>query len=363
MAKNIVICCDGTGNEFGNCNSNVVKLFTVLVLDPKTQVAYYDPGIGTMGAQNALTRAGKWITKVLGLTFGYGVLDNIGDAYRFLMQNWEPADSLYLFGFSRGAYTVRVLASVLHMFGLIPRDNQQLTPYILRSLARMDNAGEELALQFKKIFSMECKPHFVGVWDTVSSVGWISDPLTVRYSANNPDIAIGRHAVSIDERRSFFRQNLWGKPVAGQDLKQVWFAGVHSDVGGGYPEAESGLSKVPLQWMIVESARAGLKIDKAAVEQVLGESANSPYSPVDPLGKMHNSMCGAWKILEYLPRQHWNSRITPPRYERILYRMRPRTMPEGAVIHQAVLDRKSHPEAQYQPPNLPGSYSAEPWSA
>src|SRR6476469_2632667 len=95
MSKNIVICCDGTGNEFGNANSNVVKLFTVLTLDTKTQVAYYDPGIGTMGAQNALTRTGKWITKTLGLAFGYGVLDNIGDAYRFLMQNWEPGDRLY----------------------------------------------------------------------------------------------------------------------------------------------------------------------------------------------------------------------------------------------------------------------------
>ena len=132
MGKNIVICCDGTGNEFGDRNSNVVKLFATLVLDPRTQVAYYDPGIGTMGANNALTKIGKWFTKVLGLAFGYGLLDNVGDAYRFLMQNWEPGDRLYLFGFSRGAYTVRVLASMLHLFGLLPRDNEQLTPYILR---------------------------------------------------------------------------------------------------------------------------------------------------------------------------------------------------------------------------------------
>lgn len=152
MPKNIVICCDGTGNEFGNANSNVVKLFSTLTLDPKTQVAYYDPGIGTMGANNALTGFTKWITKTLGLAFGYGLLDNVGDAYRFLMQNWEPGDKLYLFGFSRGAFTVRVLASVLYLFGLLPRDNQQLTPYILRSLKRMDDAGEGVARRFKTVF-------------------------------------------------------------------------------------------------------------------------------------------------------------------------------------------------------------------
>jgi uncharacterized protein (DUF2235 family) len=223
MPKNIVICCDGTGNEFGDRNSNVVKLFTTLVLDANTQVAYYNPGIGTMGANNALSTIAKWWTKVLGLAFGYGVLDNVGDAYRFLMQNWETGDRLYLFGFSRGAYSVRLLASMLHMFGLLSPHNEQLIRYILRSLKRMDNEGEQLAAAFRKTFSMECKPHFVGVWDTVSSVGWITDPLKVRYSANNPDIHVGRHAISIDERRCFFRQNLWGRPLPDQDYKQVWF--------------------------------------------------------------------------------------------------------------------------------------------
>ncbi len=363
MPKNIVICCDGTGNEFGNENSNVVKLFTVLLLDPQKQVAYYDPGIGTMGAQNALTRTGKWITKTLGLAFGYGVLDNIGDAYRFLMQNWEPGDYLYLFGFSRGAYTVRVLASMLHLFGLLPRDNQQSTPYILRSLQRMDDAGERLARSFKKVFSLECKPYFVGVWDTVSSVGWITDPLSVRYSANNPDIHIGRHAVCIDERRCFFRQNLWGKPVGDQNYKQVWFAGVHSDVGGGYPEEQSGLAKVTLQWMIAEAAAAGLLIDSNLVNEVLGKSAGSQYAPVNASGQLHDSMCGAWNILEYLPRRHWNSKLTPPRYEWILYRKRPRSIPDGSVLHQAVVDRKNNPSAAYSPVNLPQSYTVEPWSA
>lgn len=363
MPKNIVICCDGTGNEFGDRNSNVVKLFSVLTVEPGKQVAYYDPGIGTMGANNALTSTAKWFTRVLGLALGYGLLDNVGDAYRFLMQNWEPGDHLYLFGFSRGAYTVRVLASILHMFGVLARDNAQLIPYILRSVKRMDSQGETIARRFKSTFSLECKPYFVGVWDTVSSVGWISDPFSVRYSKVNPDIRIGRHAVSIDERRCFFRQNLWGAPCPGQDYKQVWFAGVHSDIGGGYPEASSGLAKITLQWMATEAIAAGLMVDTAALNDVMGLQPASRYARMNPSGEMHNSMDRRWSILEYLPRRHWNSQLTPARYQWILYRKRPRFIDVQAVLHQSVLDRMRDSSANYKPCNLPATYTVEPWSA
>ena len=108
MAKNIVICCDGTGNEFGQQNSNVVKLYKMLVCNAD-QVAYYHPGVGTMGARNALTRIGKWWTRVVGLAFGYGISDNVADAYQFLMRTFEEGDRVYVFGFSRGAYTARAL--------------------------------------------------------------------------------------------------------------------------------------------------------------------------------------------------------------------------------------------------------------
>src|SRR5262245_60564890 len=116
MPKNIVICCDGTGNEFGETNSNVVKLYRVLVQDYQTQVAYYHPGLGTMGAPSALGKLAQWWTKVKGLAFGYGLKDNIGDAYSYLMETYQPGDSVYLFGFSRGAYTVRALAAMLYMY-------------------------------------------------------------------------------------------------------------------------------------------------------------------------------------------------------------------------------------------------------
>jgi uncharacterized protein (DUF2235 family) len=109
---------------------------------------------------------------------------------------------------------------------------------------------------------------FVGVWDTVSSVGWIDNPLHVPYEANNPSIEIARHAVSIDEHRVFFRSHLWqrqvdpAKPHDPVNIQQVWFRGVHCDVGGGYPEAESALSKYPLEWMIEQAKATGLLVVK-----------------------------------------------------------------------------------------------------
>src|SRR3954471_21430454 len=124
---------------------------------------------------------------------------------------------------------------------------------------KADKKDYAVAAKFKATFSRECKPHFVGLWDTVSSVGWAYDPVTLPYTYANPDIEIGRHAISIDERRCAFRQNLWSnKTTANQNIEQLWFAGVHSDVGGGYTESESGLAKVCLEWMLTEAAKAQL---------------------------------------------------------------------------------------------------------
>jgi uncharacterized protein (DUF2235 family) len=106
--------------------------------------------------------------------------------------------------------------------------------------------------------------------DTVSSVGWIYNAIDLPFTAKNPDIRTVRHAVSIDERRAFFCQNLFVKASADQDIEQVWFAGVHSDVGGGYLEAESGLSNLGLQWILCEAELAGLKIDPQRKTEILG---------------------------------------------------------------------------------------------
>lgn len=356
MPKNIVVCCDGTGNEFGDTNSNVVKLHSVLENSP-AQATYYHPGLGTMGSRLALTRLARWWTKVLGLAFGYGLMDNLSDAYIFLMNEFEPGDQVFLFGFSRGAYTVRALAAFLHMFGLIRRGNDGLVPYAIRRFKGKVKGQQtfDIAKRFKQTFTIECKTHFIGVWDTVSSVGWIYDPLKLPYTAHNPDIAIGRHAISIDERRCAFRQNLW-QFDPNQDSKQVWFAGVHCDVGGGYAEAESGLSKITLAWMLREAKTAGLAVDAKKESDVLGGDAR--YAKPDPCAGMHNSLALAWLPLEVFPRRYTDTRVSPPQVRWRIPLGARRYIQVPATLHQSVVERTQR--MPYSPSNLPQKYTVEP---
>jgi hypothetical protein len=371
MPRNIVVCCDGTGNQYGAENSNVVKLYWTLPA-PDKQIAYYHPGIGTMGARNALTAVGKWWTRVRGLAFGYGFSDNIADVYSFLMREFHPGDQIFIFGFSRGAYTARALCGVLHMFGLLTAGNEALIPYVLRLYKSNDPKKFDIADGFKRTFCVDCKPYFLGVWDTVSSVGWILDPINVKsghlpYTATLPDVPILRHAVSIDERRAFFRQNLIHEPVLpAQNLKQVWFAGVHSDVGGSYAESESGLAKIALRWMLCEAQSAGLMLDPQKVIDVLG--GKIPYAPPDPRAELHKSLGGFWWLGEFWPKRHFYPVPVPgqakPDYKSDirLNLARPRAIPAGAHIHQSVFDRmRDVPE--YRPENLPQQHVVEPETA
>jgi len=345
MPKNIVVCCDGTANEFARDKTNVIKLYSTLIYDPSVQVVSYHPGIGTMEFPGTVTTIGRKITKLLGLAIGFGLENDIRDAYVYLMRNFEPGDRVFLFGFSRGAYTVRAVASVLRMYGLIRQDNEPLVPYAIRMLTSLSSnkkgqhqkASEafELANEFKATFcSAECKPHFVGVWDTVNSVGWIENPLKLPYVANNPDIQIGRHAVAIDEHRAFFRTNLWrpsGQVSGPRDMKQVWFPGVHCDVGGGYEEADSGLSKIALEWMLCEARLAGLLMDETKVAEVLGRSGDARYVAPDPNAMMHESLTWKWWPAEFVPKKHFN--FDTKKWGRKMNLFRRRKIPAGATVH------------------------------
>jgi uncharacterized protein (DUF2235 family) len=357
MGKNIVICADGTGNKFCNENSNVIKLYQCLDLSaPDRQIAYYHGGLGTLGDPSALSQWSKRWTRAKGLAFGYGLTRAISDIYTFLMETYEAGDQVYLFGFSRGAYTVRALAGMLHMFGLARPKDYNLIPYATEMLkAKQSDSTFQVAAEFKQTFSRDCKPYFVGVWDTVSSVGWVWDPLHVPYTRNNPDIAILRHAVSIDERRCFFRQNL----AAGTNLKQVWFAGVHSDVGGGYPESQSGLAKLALEWMLVEACQAGLRLNAASVATQLGQAGGGFVAP-DPRGEIHNSLKGAWLLLEPLPHRYVDTRCKPPETKIRFPLGRRRHIEEGVTVHQSVQQRIDA-GLGYNPPNLPAKRVEEPW--
>ena len=206
-------------------------------------------------------------------------------------------------------------------------------------------AAFDLAEDFRATFrGTVCRPHFVGVWDTVNSVGWVENPLKLPYSANNPDIAIGRHAVSIDERRAFFRTNLWRPdpptPDSGpKDLKQVWFPGVHCDVGGGYPEAQCGLSKFALEWMVREAALAGLLVDRARLDEVMGRTGTK-FAKANCDAVLHESLTVWWRPAEIMPKRHWNLQTQSDERRRNLGRRR--TLPLNPLVHAAAFGRKGY---------------------
>jgi uncharacterized protein (DUF2235 family) len=356
MPRNLVLCCDGTANEFAQDRTNVVKLYSVLNHDPQLQRAYYHPGLGTMEPSGALTPIARRVTKLLGMAFGYGLSDDIRDAYVFLMQHYEPGDRVFMFGFSRGAYTVRAVAAMLHLYGLIRPGNERLVPYAIRMMMGIKAAeGQDakaqeqrkryfgLAHEFKSSMTTgDFGVHFVGVWDTVSSVGWYENPLKLPYVADNPSINIGRHAIAIDERRAFFRTHSWrpGEAAAThgpRDLKQVWFPGVHCDVGGGYPEPESGLSKIALEWMLIEARGAGLLIDNHREGSVLGKAGTGHNARPDPNAKLHESLKKWWRLAEFAPKLHFDSRTKTTRRRCNLFRRR--TIPSGALVHESAFLR------------------------
>jgi uncharacterized protein (DUF2235 family) len=357
LGRNIIVCCDGTANEFAENRTNVIKLYAVLDHDPGKQIAYYHPGLGTMEPSGALTNFSRKATKLLGQAVGYGLSNDIRDAYVFLMREFRPGDTLFVFGFSRGAYTARALGSLLHMYGLIRTDNEPLVPYAIRMMMVINRAQArdnkvalkkyfQLADEFKATMcSVECKPHFVGVWDTVNSVGWIENPLKLPFTANNPDIAIGRHAVAIDERRAFFRTNLWKRPLdltaawGPNDVKQVWFPGVHCDVGGDYAEAESGLSKLALDWMLQEAKAAGLLVLSGKENEVLGVLGTGGFVRPDPQAKPHESLKGFWNAAEFIWKKHYN--WNKHKEERRMNLYRRRTIPAGSLVHESAFQRGS----------------------
>ena len=412
-SRNIVICCDGTGNEISENISNVLKLYRCLRKTEKTeprQLVFYDPGVGTLARPDPWHKLRQDFNAILGLATGYGLDDNVLAAYRFLVQNWREGDQIYLFGFSRGAYTVRVLAGLIHKIGLITEEQANLAGTGLiaykqfssdeapklraKFRGRIDAAAAEdaeppspfdNAAQFARITSARWPTiRFVGVWDTVASVivprpdrFYLPSLEELAWTLQNPSVQIFRQAISIDERRCMFRLKKWDapqtyKPVrfndiknAPQDILQVWFSGVHADIGGGYPEKQSGLSKYPLLWMIDEAEKAGLKFNHANVNQLAWgiPRKNSPFSYVAPdvRGEVHNSLTGAWWLLEFLPKsakyREWPKRQVY--FGFYIPDAEPRVIPEGAVVHELVVKRMAEVK-DYRPVNLPEKYETWP---
>lgn len=333
MTKNIVICFDGTGNDFDGPSSNVLKTYRSIIKDPtKDQIAFYDPGVGTTSTNTAynilLNKLINLRKKILGGAFGLGVKHNIGDAYHYLMNCYDEDDKVFIFGFSRGAFTARAFAGMLNKCGLLDKRCDNLIPYAEKINFAKNNKEE--AETFKRSVSRLCTPHLIGVWDTVGSLGKLMKKRTFFDTELNPDIKVGLHAVSIDEKRKKFPVTLWAKcKNPHQTIEQVWFPGVHSDVGGGYPE--SGLSDCALEWMLSNAEKHGLKL-----HDEYGYDIVPNY-----IEDMHESLKWYWKILGARTRK-----IQP-------YTNIDSSESEKVKIHKSVFDRMGRKSADIYKPELP----------
>lgn len=261
MSKRILFCADGTWDGTSN-NTNVFKLFNSLLVTAD-QVPYYDTGVGTNGDP---------IEHLIGGAFGAGLFQKIKDGYSKIAQVYEAEDEIFLFGFSRGAFTARSLAGMIAICGLPTKNfDNNLIETAFQAYRNKDQRSALLA-SLGAYAMYDAKLTMVGVWDTVGSLGIPSviggvSPLLYGFldTSLHPDILNAYHALAIDERRAEFPPTLWtGDLAAGQVLEQVWFTGCHSDVGGGVtPGTSDGgttLSDITLGWMMERAAALGAEI-------------------------------------------------------------------------------------------------------
>jgi uncharacterized protein (DUF2235 family) len=308
MAKRLVMCCDGTWNTADQaCPTNVTKLALGLAersADGREQRVFYHRGVGTRRRD-----------RLSGGAFGLGLSANVQATYRFVVENYEPGDELFLFGFSRGAFTARSTAGFLRNAGILKRQFEDRIPaaYALYRDRTKHPAGIEAQL-FRRSFSHESRIRCIGVWDTVGALGVpltgipLVDAVNKRWQFHDTTLSTtvdaAFQALAIDERRRPFEPTLWQQqPDAGdQRLEQVWFAGVHSDVGGGYPEG--GLADITLLWMVSRAESCGLAFRPGAFPSHPRPDAHQTVIAVrpDPMGPLHESRTGAYTLMPPLDR-------------------------------------------------------------
>jgi uncharacterized protein (DUF2235 family) len=300
--RRLVVCADGTWNSEeskadGSGTTNVVRLKNAIpqvASDGTRQIVFYHSGVGT----------GDWWDRMTGGAFGTGISRNIKACYAFLVREYEPGDQLFLFGFSRGAYTARSLAGLVRNCGILRREHAGRVDEayeLYRDGSEDSHPNGEKSIRFRAAYAVESSITCVGVWDTVGAlgvptrgpVGWIS-----RQRHGFHDVTLSSrvenafHALAIDERRGPFSPTLWqvrendpARTSGKQRIEQRWFAGVHSNVGGGYPDC--GLSNLALRWMIDRARSCGLEVDAALTTQLDGEC--------DCGGRLYDSMSAMYK--------------------------------------------------------------------
>ena len=334
--KRIVIFCDGTWNTPDEnvdgklCQTNVVKMANALLPrseDGKLQMLYYDTGIGSDGGL---------LKRIYDGATGTGISENILEAYRFIIRNYEQDDELFFFGFSRGAFTVRSLAGLIRNSGILKVENIDKVDKayrIYKSRKPQHQPREVEATLFRKTFAVSetTKIKFIGVWDTVGALGnplLMNGILSKRNGFHDTDLSTrienAFHALAIDEKRKNFEATLWHqqKDAGDQVLEQVWFTGVHADAGGGY--VESGLSDIALGWMVEKAQGCKLQFDLLELNP-------------DPLSKKHESYTGFYKL-------------QPPLF-RPMGVKDPKKGQTNESVHPSVIERyKTDPS--YRPKNL-----------
>ncbi len=324
MPKRIIFCADGTWDKPGQ-DTNVYKLFKGLTTI-SDQVPYYDDGVGANGSL---------IQKLTGGAFGLGLYQKIKDGYTKLAHVYEKDDEIYIFGFSRGAYTARSLAGMIALCGL-PTANftDDMVETAFNAYRNRDKDQRQALLnELNGSFDMyDAKMTMLGVWDTVGALGIPAafggvSPLLYGFldTSLHPDVLNAYQALAIDERRAQFPPTLWtSQPAPSQTLEQVWFCGVHCDVGGSYPDDSNGsaLSDLTLAWMVDKAARLGLTFDPAFRQTYV-----LPANPAWALDTKHES----WEVLWGLPRR--------------------RSIDDHSVLADTVSLRCGH-DSSYRPENL-----------
>lgn len=291
--KTIVFCADGTWDS-PQCNTNVYKLYKALPIT-SGQVPFYDDGVGSDGTP---------LEKLTGGAFGAGLFQKIKDGYTKIAQVYEQNDNIFIFGFSRGAYTARSLAGMIAVCGLPTANFDNGMVETAFQAYRNKDQRQTLLSSLGSYSLFDAKITMVGVWDTVGSLGIPAlvggvDPVLFGFldTSLHPDVLSAFHALAIDERRREFPPTLWSAPFASnQQVQQVWFSGVHCDVGGGYPQ--TGLSDITLSWMTGKAKALGLQFSDGFLSQ---------YGSLDPkyaLDQLHQS----WNVLWGFPK---NRAIAP----------------------------------------------------
>ncbi|HKH33032.1 MAG TPA: DUF2235 domain-containing protein [Beijerinckiaceae bacterium] len=411
MAKNIILLSDGTGNSAGKLfRTNVWRLYQALDLGKAPegavrQVAHYDDGVGTSTFKPLA---------ILGGVFGVGLKRNVTSLYRFLCQNYETGDSIYVFGFSRGAFTIRVLTGLIANEGVLRDLTEEELDRHVRDAYRAYRYRYKLPLkgtkkaQQRRMEQAEQHPRevtvglvdvlrkardgvinlwrrarhqmtydevrkeaveeirFVGAWDTVAAYGgpfaeltrgideWVW-PLSMPDYKLSKKVRDARHALALDDERDAFHPLLWDELAEEERklpegrLRQVWFTGMHSDVGGGYPD--DGLAHIPLEWMMGEAGRAGLRFKPCAVEDL--RCAANRFGPI------HDSRRGLGGYYRYQPRKI-AARLQPPDPKTLLMQdpeRGGRGFLTAVYVHESVIDRIRIGDDRYAPIVLPAEFS------